>query len=221
MVRAHSQPKYLEMLENPTFREYVRGIMGWKSEILLKRTMIRHNAPGALSTGIHYDKLFLRKGEAPFLTAWVPIGRISAGVNSPVKLTCPGNIHPHGGGLMYLSDSVALGREIEDDFTRRAQDFSEEERLSAYNAHMSKYGVLCQDANGFSQAYSPNDARSWLVAQYEAGDVVFHDPYMVHASSKNEGVDGRIRVSSDVRFYEEGSDMDDRWMKLWTPGDGL
>ena len=76
MIQSHTQPKYLEMLENLTFREYVRGIMGWKSEILLKRTMIRHNAPGALSTGVHYDKLFLRKGEAEFLTAWVPIGKM-------------------------------------------------------------------------------------------------------------------------------------------------
>ena len=50
--------------------------MGWEEEILLTRTMIRHNAPGALSTGVHYDKLFLRKGEAEFLTAWVPIGKL-------------------------------------------------------------------------------------------------------------------------------------------------
>lgn len=76
MIQSHTQPKYLEMLENPTLREYIRGIMGWKSEILLERTMIRHNAPGALSTGIHYDKIFLRKGESEFLTAWVPIGKI-------------------------------------------------------------------------------------------------------------------------------------------------
>ena len=125
---------------------------------------------------------------------------------------------------MYLSDSVSLGREIEADFSRRAQTFSNEERLSAFNAHMNKYGQLSQDAHEFSETHPAVDeknSREWLVARYEAGDVVFHDPYIVHASSKNEGVDGRIRVSTDLRFYEEGSDMDDRWMKLWTPGDGL
>lgn len=101
---------------------------------------------------------------------------------------------------------------------------SEEERLSAFNAHMGKYGQLSQDADSFGRTHPPKDGKSdrqWLVAQYEAGDVVFHDPYTVHASSKNEGSDGRIRVSTDLRFYEEGSSIDERWMKLWTPGDGL
>ncbi|KAJ5698969.1 phytanoyl-CoA dioxygenase [Penicillium macrosclerotiorum] len=208
MIDAHSQPKYLQLLEHPHLREFVRGLMKWNKEILLKRTMIRHNAPHALSTGVHYDKLFLRKGEAEFLTAWVPLGDIQA----------------NGGGLMYLSDSVSVGRAIEDDFTRRANVLSEKERLSAFNVHMEKYGQLSQDAREFSDLYQKPEnerQRQWLVAQYEAGDVVFHDPYIVHASSKNEGHNGRIRVSTDLRFYKEGSDMDDRWMKLWTPGDGL
>lgn len=51
--------------------------MGWEKEILLRRTMLRHNIPGGLSTGVHYDKLFLRDGGAYFLTAWVPIGKSS------------------------------------------------------------------------------------------------------------------------------------------------
>ncbi|KAJ5092475.1 phytanoyl-CoA dioxygenase [Penicillium alfredii] len=63
------------------------------------------------------------------------------------------------------------------------------------------------------------EERPWLVASYKAGDVVFHDPYIVHASSKNED-SRRIQVSTDLRFYE-GSSADDRWMKLWTPGDRL
>lgn len=62
MIDAHTQPKYLQLLEHQDLRSFVKGIMDWKKEILLKRTMIRHNAPHALSTGVHYDKLFLRKG---------------------------------------------------------------------------------------------------------------------------------------------------------------
>lgn len=125
---------------------------------------------------------------------------------------------------MYLSDSVPVGREIEEDFARRAKILSDEERLSAFNVHMEKYGLLSQNAREFGEAHQTHNGkpgRHWLVAGYEAGDVVFHDPYIVHASSRNEGTDGRIRVSTDIRFYEEGSDMDDRWMKVWTPGDGL
>lgn len=75
MIDAHTQPEYLELLKHPKLRESVRGIMEWHKEIILTRTMIRHNVPKALSTGVHYDKLFLRKGESEFLTAWVPIGK--------------------------------------------------------------------------------------------------------------------------------------------------
>ena len=59
------------------------------------------------------------------------------------------------------------------------------------------------------------------MADYEAGDVVFHDPYMIHTSTRNEDAARRIRLSTDLRFYREGSDLDARWMKFWTPGDGL
>lgn len=71
---AHATPTYREFLAHPALRGFVRGLMGWSKEILLERAILRHNCPGSLSTGIHYDKLFLRAGEAESLTAWVPIG---------------------------------------------------------------------------------------------------------------------------------------------------
>lgn len=94
---------------------------------------------------------------------------------------------------------------------------------------MNKLGTLSDNAHEFNERYSTDTEqqlqktkRKWLVADYEAGDVVFHDAYMIHASGKNEDHEsGRIRLSTDIRFYEEGSDLDDRWMKLWEPGDGL
>lgn len=124
---------------------------------------------------------------------------------------------------MYLSDSVSVGQAIEEDFAQWAQTLSAEERVSAFNAHMNKHGQRAHDADAFGQSYHTADGmpRPWLVASYEADDVVFHDSYIVHASSKNEDSLRRIRVSTDLRFYEEGSSADDRWMKLWTPGDRL
>ena len=123
---------------------------------------------------------------------------------------------------MYLSDSSNLGREIEDDFTRRAETLSPEERVNAFNVNMEKYGQLSQNAAEFHEKYqNGEEQRVWLVSGYEAGDVVFHDPYMIHTSTFNECPQGKIRLSTDLRFYREGSDLDKRWMKFWTPGDGL
>jgi phytanoyl-CoA hydroxylase len=122
---------------------------------------------------------------------------------------------------MYLSDSADLGRQIEVDFTRRAEELSPEDRISAFNVNMEKYGQLSQNAADFHSQHQDGKERVWLVSGYEAGDVVFHDPYMIHTSTLNECPEGRIRLSTDLRFYREGSDLDQRWMKFWTPGDGL
>jgi phytanoyl-CoA hydroxylase len=75
LITSHQLQEYLRLLEHYDLRQMVRDIMGWEEEILLRRTMLRHNVPGGLSTGIHYDKLFLRDGGAYFLTAWVPLGK--------------------------------------------------------------------------------------------------------------------------------------------------
>ena len=76
LIESHATPEYLSFLQSPELRSYVRDIMEWKDETLLTRTMLRHNLPGGVSTGVHYDKLFLRGGDAFFLTAWVPIGQL-------------------------------------------------------------------------------------------------------------------------------------------------
>lgn len=86
---------------------------------------------------------------------------------------------------------------------------------------MHKFGILSDDGEEFLGREAGGKGK-WLVGDYEAGDVVFHDPYMVHASGKNNDAGGRIRLSTDLRFYEEGcDDMDERWMDYWRPGDGL
>ena len=111
-----------------------------------------------------------------------------------------------------------MGLDIENNFRRRAADLSEEERVSAFNQHMGKFGQLSNDAGDFTNRHG---RHRWLAGNFEAGDVVFHDPYAIHAASFNEDKEGRIRLSCDLRFYETGSELDQRWMKLWVPGDGL
>lgn len=81
-------------------------------------------------------------------------------------------------------------------------------------------GFISEDAENFSEMHRKGKLR-WLVGNYEAGDVVFHNPWMIHAATKNEDEYGRIRLASDLRFYEQGAVIDERWMKLFKHGDGL
>ena len=121
---------------------------------------------------------------------------------------------------MYLENSTELGKQIEADFTARAEGFTDEEKISAFNANMARTGQLCDDAEEFRKVQG-GGKHDWMVANYEAGDVVFHNPYFIHGAAMNEDLQGRIRLSTDLRFYEEGAALDARWMKVWTPGDGL
>ena len=212
LITAHTHPIYQAFLEHPQLRQFVREFMGWKKDVLIKRTLLRHNVPGGLSTGIHYDKIFLRAGEADFLTAWVPIGDCTAS----------------GGGLMYLENSTDIGLAMEADFNKRAESFTKEERINGFNQNMARDGQLSHDAAELTREIESGlhggerRKRKWIVADYEAGDVVFHNPYMIHGAIKNDDEKGRIRLSTDLRFYEEGSALDTRWMRsVWTPGDGL
>ena len=120
---------------------------------------------------------------------------------------------------MYLENSTTLGKGMEDEFMHMAKNLSHEERNNAFNKYMNKDGFLCHDAEEFRRAQAKES--SWLVGDYEAGDVVFHNPYMIHAATKNEDKFGRIRLASDLRFYEKGAALDERWMKLWRHDDGL
>jgi len=88
LIAAHKTPLYQRFVSHPSLRKMVRDLMQWDEEVMLQRSMLRHNVPGGQATGVHYDKLFLRGGEGFFLTGWVPIGDIT----------------PCGGGLFYLRE---------------------------------------------------------------------------------------------------------------------
>ncbi|KAA8646938.1 hypothetical protein EYZ11_005679 [Aspergillus tanneri] len=206
LVDSHSDPTYRAFIEHPALTQFIRNLMGWKQHILLNRTMLRHNVPFGQGTDIHYDKLFLRGGAGFFLTAWVPIGDIAV----------------NGGGLCYLSNSVPLGEAIENDFTARAAGMTPEERISPYNMNMMAGGMISPSPQDLSETYPEYRPHTWLVTNYEAGDVVFHHPYSIHASGRNEDAEGIIRLSTDLRFYEKGDKgIDQRWFNMWTPDDGL
>jgi hypothetical protein len=61
----------------------------------------------------------------------------------------------------------------------------------------------------------------WLAADYEAGDIVLHSPYMIHASTMNEDRLGRIRLSTDIRYQNVSDEIDARWANHWSLDDML
>jgi phytanoyl-CoA hydroxylase len=122
---------------------------------------------------------------------------------------------------MYFEQSSRIGQDTEAQFTELNSKLPPEERLSAFNVNMADGGkFITGDAVAYQREHGPG--RCWLVANYEAGDVVFHNPWMVHCASMNMSDTGHIRLSADIRYVEEGSDFDVRWHKAyWYPEDGL
>ncbi|KAJ4348793.1 uncharacterized protein N0V89_010171 [Didymosphaeria variabile] len=109
-----------------------------------------------------------------------------------------GDISLTGGGLIYLENGHTLGREIEADFTRKAKE----------------NGLTDEETNETFR-------RRWLVTSYEAGDVVLHTPYSIHASTMNFDPGNVIRVGTDLRFVDSSRPWDKRWDKDYEFNDGV
>ena len=60
--------------------------------------------------------------------------------------------------------------------------------------------------------------RRWLAADYQAGDVVFHSPHMIHATLDVTGT--MSRLSTDIRFIPASEPADERWQEHWSGDDG-
>ncbi len=105
------------------------------------------------------------------------------------------------GGLTYLEGSHRLGSQLE----------SQVVDPNVGGDWLSKdLPALAERAN----------AR-WLVADYEAGDMVVHSPYLIHASTVNYSPEGRMRLSTDIRYQLVGAKVDTRWGNDWSPDDML
>lgn len=82
-------------------------------------------------------------------------------------------------------------------------------------------GLLAEGPAEFGRIHG----RRWLVTNYEAGDVVLHNPYMVrarlhclyrytdafqiHASTINHDRDHVIRLATDLRFVDTSKPWDE------------
>ena len=210
--QAHLMPEYLALSSHPALLNFIASFEEWNDIVLLKRNMLRPSIPGdpatrecesdiLLTAAIHYDNIFLRGGDPTFLTAWVPLG----------------DIDPRGGGLMYLEDSIDIAKEMEAKWQTEAQELSDEERKSAFNVTMKEGAVCAKHVDEFGQQCQ----RKWLVGGYEAGDVMFHNAFMIHASCTNQDPKNKIRLATDLRFCDGRGKVDQRWLNHWHSKDGL
>ncbi len=169
---------------------------------LHKRKLIRHVAPQTtIATGAHYDLVYLRGGTDSVCSSWIPIGDI------PVEM----------GGLVYLENSHHIGREMEAEFSHKSAELPRDEQISAYNKFMDKTGWLTKDLPALADR---TDSR-WLMANYEAGDMVIHGAYTIHASTNNVDPQGRLRLSTDIRYQRLREEIDVRWNNHWSLDDML
>jgi len=185
----------------PRLSRFMDELLGGLS-YLHKRKIMRFTMPAtAAVTPAHYDLVYLRGGTSRIVTAWIPLGDI------PVEM----------GGLVYLEGSHRAGLELEARFARDNAALPPEERISAYNSHMGEGGWISKDLPDMAERF---DTR-WLVADYEAGDVVLHSPFMIHASTTNQSADNRIRLSTDIRYQNVDDEIDARWANHWHLDDML
>lgn len=169
---------------------------------LHKRKLLRHVPPDTtIATGAHYDLVYLRGGTDSVCSSWIPLGDISVEM----------------GGLVYLENSHHIGREMEFAFSQKSANLPREEQISAYNKYMDKSGWLTKDLPSLADR---TDSR-WLMADYEAGDMVIHGAYTIHASTNNIAQDGQIRLSTDIRYQRLHEEIDARWNNHWSLDDML
>jgi ectoine hydroxylase-related dioxygenase (phytanoyl-CoA dioxygenase family) len=174
---------------------------------LHKRKLLRMTVPADPScTGAHYDLTYLRGGTDRVYTSWIPIG------DAPAEM----------GGLVYLEGSDAWGRATEAEYAARSAELPPDERIRAYNKYTASGGWLTKDLPGLADrlAASGQPAR-WLAADYEAGDMMIHSAYMIHAATVNEDPAHRMRLSTDIRYQRVTDPIDGRWGRDWSPDDGL
>ncbi|MBB3607624.1 phytanoyl-CoA dioxygenase family protein [Rhizobium sp. BK602] len=177
--------------------EFLQGI-----SYLHKRKIMRFTRPNTNAvTPAHYDLVYLRGGTSRIVTAWIPIGDIPADM----------------GGLVYLEGSHRIGADMEREFAAKSVSLTPEERISAFNKNMTEGGWVSKDLPDMAERF---DTR-WLAADYEAGDVVLHSPYMIHASTTNRDPLGRLRLSTDIRYQNVEDEIDVRWNNHWSLGDML
>lgn len=193
--------KFEGFCAQPRLTSFVDQFLQGMSYLHKRKIMRFTRANSEVSTPAHYDLVYLRGGTADLVTAWLPIGDVSVAE----------------GGLTYLQGSHAVGVKMESDFAEKNKALPPADRISAFNQNMTKGGWVSKDLPDMADRFD----TSWLIADYEAGDVMLHSPYFIHASTNNMSPQGRMRLSCDIRFQNVDDEIDARWSNHWSLDDML
>ena len=113
-----------------------------------------------------------------------------------------GDVDVHGGGLIYLKKS-------------HTSDANTLRGMSSGTDRPNDTRPITNDLKKLSDV----TGQPWLYANFKAGDIVVHSPFIVHASLDLES--DVMRLSTDVRFCSADETIDARWSGHWRGNDGL
>lgn len=111
------------------------------------------------------------------------------------------------GGLVYLKGSYLKGEAMEAQFRLENASLPPEERVSAYNRNLTEGGWISRRLSEVAQKVGGR----WLIADHQAGDIVLHSPYTIHAVLSNQDPHGRLHLSTDIRYQNVRDEIDIRW----------
>lgn len=157
----------------------------------------------AASVHLHKRKLIRhsRVGESWVTSAHYDLVYLREGTDNLLSAWIPlGDCPVERGGLIYLEQSHK---------PIKARDQLEAGKLRAQH--------ITYNLPALAEEF---DTR-WLIADYEAGDLVIHSPFMVHASLNNTDPNGIMRLSTDIRYQPLEEQVDARWQNHWHDNDGL
>ena len=152
-------------------------------------TWLRCVAPRA-GTPPHADVVYMGRGTKRLFTAWTPLS----------------NIDLNMGALMMLEGSHR------NELLRAGYGQRDVDSYCTNDPHDE-----ARTANGLNGWLSTDPAKlqrglqgRWLTAQYELGDVLIFNMYIVHAALDNRS--SRFRLSSDSRYQLASEAVDERWV---------
>lgn len=187
---ATQSPTLKKLLYSGRMMEFFQVFLGGKVRPF-DYTWFRAVAPG-LATYPHSDSVYMGRGTDELYTAWTPLGDISWDM----------------GGLMIWEKSHRLEM-IKNSYGRRDVDsYCTNRKTAQLYASGQKWwnGALSKNPVSLRSRY----AGRWLSAEFQAGDVLIFNIFMIHASLDNHSPS--IRLSSDSRYQLASEPVDERWI---------